>query len=90
MLEFQTLNKPTNPKLVNHPMPSTSRPKGVDVGIQVDGDTIDKAVKFGQEISAIMVAKCSNVEPGISQSDFEDIREYLRNRKNVKRAVKSL
>ena len=90
MLEFQTLNNPALPKLVNHPTSSTSRPVGVDIGIQVDGDTIDRSVKFGQEISAIVVAKGPNDEPGIGQSEFEDIREFLRNRRKAKRATKSL
>ena len=90
MLEFQNLNRPGNPNLVNQPASSTSRPVGVDVGIQVDGDTIDRAVKFGQDITAIVVAKGSSDEPGIGRSEFEDIREFLRNRRKVKRAAKSL
>ena len=88
MLEFHTLN--TNPGLANQPIPSTSLPKGVDVATQVDGAAIDLAIKFGQEITAIVVAKSPNDEPGIDRSEFEDIRQYLRDRRKSKRAAKSL
>ena len=90
MLEFQNLNRPGNPNLVNQTASSTSRPVGVDVGTQVDGETIDRSIQFGQEITAIVVAKSSDDEPGISRSEFEDIREYLRSRRKSKRAAKSL
>ena len=88
MLEFHTLN--ANPGLVNQPISATSLPKGVDVGTQVDGAAIDIAIKFGQEITAIVVAKSPNDEPGIDRSEFEDIRQYLRDRRNIKRTTKSL
>ena len=47
-------------------------------------------IKFGQEITAIVVAKSPNDEPGIDRSEFEDIRQYLRDRRNIKRTTKSL